>query len=275
MRKRGRLNALNIRDAAYAEYHDPDVVRKPEAHMIQPVATKEKRPSRSRNGSSSEQVLNHLRELIQQGKLKPGERLPAERELAEMLQVSRPTLRAGLRSLAALGVLESRHGSGTYVVDVDGPPVLDAAPLRLMAALRGFTPEEMFEARLALETTAAGLAAERATSDELATLAEELAGIFGSVDDPDNFLIHDVQFHRGIAAASRNRILAALTEMVVTAMYDTRKETVRRAQDLKESAEWHRRTYRAIREHKVDEARDTMREHLMRARAAQQQEVVS
>ncbi len=236
--------------------------------------SKDKRSGRSRNGSSSEQVLNHLRELIQQGKLKPGERLPAERELAEMLKVSRPTLRAGLRSLAALGVLESRHGSGTYVVDIDGPPVLDASPLRLMAALRGFTSDEMFEARLALETTAAGLAADRATSDELATLAEELAGIFASVDDPENFLRHDVQFHRGIATASHNRIITALTEMVVNAMYDTRKETVRRAQDLKESAEWHRRTYRAIREHKIDEARETMREHLTRARAAQKQEIV-
>jgi GntR family transcriptional repressor for pyruvate dehydrogenase complex len=239
------------------------------------MTTKEKHSGRLRNGSSSEQVLNHLRELIQQGKLKPGERLPAERELAELLQVSRPTLRAGLRSLAAIGVLESRHGSGTYVVDVDGPPVLDASPLRLMATLRGFTSEEMFEARLALETTAAGLAAERATSDELATMAEELAGIFASVDDPESFLVHDVQFHRGVATASHNRILAALAEMVVTAMYDTRKQTVRRAQDLKESAEWHRRTYRAIREHKIEEARETMREHLVRARVAQQQEHAS
>lgn len=243
--------------------------------MTQATDTKETRTTRARSTSSSEQVLNHLRELIQQGKLKPGQRLPAERELAEMLQVSRPTLRAGLRSLAALGVLESRHGSGTYVVDVDGPPVLDSSPLKLMAALRGFTSEEMFEARLALETTAAGLAAERATSEELAVMAEELAGIFASIEDPEKFLVHDVQFHRGIATASHNRIIAALAEMVVNAMYDTRKETVRRAQDLKESAEWHRRTYRAIREHKVDEARETMREHLTRARAAQQQEVAS
>lgn len=239
--------------------------------MTQPTA-KEKTPVRSRNGSSSEQVLNHLREMIQQGKLRPGERLPAERELAELLRVSRPTLRAGLRSLSAMGVLESRHGSGTYVVEVDGPPVLDASPLRLMAALRGFTSDEMFEARLALETTAAGLAAERATSDELATLAEELAGIFASVDDPDKFLIHDMQFHRGVAAASHNRILAALTEMVVTAMYDMRKETVQRAKDLKEAAEWHRHTYRAIREHKIENARNAMREHLVRSRIAHQQE---
>ncbi len=141
-----------------------------------------------------------------------------------------------------------------------------------MAALRGFTEDEMFEARLALETTAAGLAAERATSDELATLAEELAGIFGAIEDPDSFLLHDVQFHRGVAAGSHNRILAALGEMVVTAMYDTRKRTVRRAQDLKEAAEWHRRIYRAIREHKIEDARDTMREHLVRSRAAHQRE---
>lgn len=243
--------------------------------MIQPTTAKEEQSARPRTGSSSEQVLNHLRELIQQGKLKPGERLPAERDLSELLQVSRPTLRAGLRSLAALGVLESRHGSGTYVVDVDGPPVLDASPLRLMAALRGFTEDEMFEARLALETNAAGLAAERATSDELTTLAEELAGIFAAIDDPENFLVHDVQFHRGIATASHNRILAALGEMVVSAMYDTRKQTVKRAQDLKEAAEWHRRIYRAVREHKVEGARDAMREHLIRSRAAHQQEISS
>lgn len=243
--------------------------------MIKTGDINDKTTGHPRNGNSSEQVLNHLRELIQQGKLKPGDRLPAERDLSETLAVSRPTLRAGLRSLIALGVLESRHGSGTYVVGVDGPPVLDSSPLRLMAALRGFTSDEMFEARLALETTSAGLAADRATSDELATLAEELAGVFASIEDPEKFLIHDVQFHRGIAAASHNRILGALTEMVVNAMYDMRKATVRRAQDLKEAAEWHRRAYRAIRERRADDARETMREHLTRSHAAHQQEVDS
>jgi len=111
--------------------------------------------------SSSNNVLNHLRAMIEAGELRSGERLPAERELAVKLKVSRPTLRAGLRSLVAMGVLESRHGSGTYVVDISGPPALDANPLRMMAVLRGFSPGEMLEARLALEMTAAGLAAER------------------------------------------------------------------------------------------------------------------
>jgi GntR family transcriptional repressor for pyruvate dehydrogenase complex len=236
---------------------------------------REKHLKGSHEENTSTQVVNHLRNLIQQGKLKLGQRLPGERELAEMLKVSRPTLRAGLRSLSAMGILESRHGSGTYVVDVDKAPVLDSAPLKLMAALRGFGTDEMFEARMALEIVAAGLAAERAHAEQLATLAEELAGMFEAVDDPDSFLVHDVQFHRGVAAASQNRILAALMDMVATAMYDSRKETVRRTVNLKEAGEWHRKIYRAIRDHKVEQAKNFMWEHLTRAHSAQKDEVKS
>ncbi len=244
------------------------------AKMTQ-LTTKKERVDRGSITNASDQVLAHLQELIEKGKLKPGERLPAERELAKMLRVSRPTLRAGLGALTAVGVLESRHGSGTYVVDGDGTPVLDPSPLRLKAALHGFTADEMFEARLALETVSAGLAAERAKSEELVPLLEAVVGTYASVDDPQQFLVHDVRFHRGIGVASHNRIIAALTEMVVNAMYQSRKETVRRAQDLKESAEWHRKIYEAIRERKADEARNTVREHLVKARAAQMQETVS
>ena len=222
--------------------------------------------------TSSNHVLNHLRQRIEAGELRSGERLPAERELAVKLKVSRPTLRAGLRSLVAMGVLESRHGSGTYVVDISGPPVLDANPLRMMAALRGFSPAEMLEARLTLEMAAAGLAAERADADALAQLAEEMTGIFASVSEPKAFLIHDVAFHRVIAAASGNRIIAALMAMVVSALYETRKSTVDNALDLKQSAEMHRAIYRAIRERNPEAARLAMREHLERAFQSQQQE---
>ena len=69
------------------------------------------------------QVVSHVRELIEQGALKPGDRLPAERDLAIQIGVSRPTIRAGLRTLAAMGVVRSRHGSGTYIPD--GPPALN------------------------------------------------------------------------------------------------------------------------------------------------------
>lgn len=235
------------------------------------IATEQSSKPQDGNGGSA-QVLNYLRELIQAGKLRPGDRLPSERILSADLQVSRPTIRAAVRSLIALGVLDARRGSGTYVVGIDDPPVLDAAPLKLMATLRGFAREEMFEARMALETTAAALAAEHATFEELAQMAEELAGIFAAIEEPDVFLVHDAKFHSIVAMASHNRIIAALTGMVVSAMYDFRKVSVRHAVDLKESARMHQKIYRAIRKHNAQEARDAMQEHLNRAHRAQRSE---
>src|SRR5215813_6157465 len=108
-----------------------------------------------RRGTTFEEVVSQLREMIHRGELRPGNRLPPERDLARLLGVSRPTLRVAIRSLAAVGVLQSRQGAGTFVVESEGPPSLDGGPLRLMASLRGFTPSEMFEARQALEMSVA------------------------------------------------------------------------------------------------------------------------
>src|SRR6266536_5073432 len=116
---------------------------------------------------STEQVVGFVRNLIDRGRLRPGDRLPAERELAVQIGVSRPSVRAGLHALAAMGVVRSRHGSGTYIPE--GPPTLDSESLSLLAALHGFTREDMYEARRLLEVGAAGMAAERATPEQLAT----------------------------------------------------------------------------------------------------------
>src|SRR5947208_11549048 len=113
----------------------------------------------ARRGQTSEEVVTQLRSMIHRGDLRPGDRLPPERDLAKLLGVSRPTLRAGIRSLAAVGVLQSRQGAGTFVVESDGTPALDSSPLSLMASLHGLTSGEMFEARRAIEMAVAGLAA--------------------------------------------------------------------------------------------------------------------
>ena len=173
---------------------------------------------------SSEQVVSFVRRLIERGRLRPGDRLPAERDLATKIGVSRPTVRAGLHSLAALGVVHSKHGSGTYIPD--GPPALRTEPLSFLAALHGFTRDEMHEVRRILEVGAAGLAAERATPEQLATLAGEVAGMFASLAERQVFLVHDVNFHRGVAAASGNPIIAALVEMVSAMYYERRVQTV-------------------------------------------------
>ena len=226
-----------------------------------------------KNGTTAEEVVSRLREMIQNGELSAGDRLPPERDLAKMLGVSRPTLRAGIRSLATVGILQSRQGAGTFVTEAEESPTLDSSPLRLMAALHGFTSDEMFEARLALEMSIAAFAAERATSEQMTQMAEEIAGMYASLDDPEQYLIHDMRFHQIIAAASGNRILTSLMNMVATILFEYRSKTVKRAKDLKQSAEQHRNIYRAMREKNADAARESMHEHLTKTQAAQRLEV--
>jgi GntR family transcriptional repressor for pyruvate dehydrogenase complex len=216
---------------------------------------------------AAEQVVRHVAVLIERGQLKPGDRLPAERELALELDVSRPTVRAGLQALAAMGVTESRQGAGTFIIA--GPPRLGAGPLSFLAALHGFTRDQIFEARKVLEMGAARLAAERGLTDKLAPMSEEVAGMFANLGEPQAFLVHDVRFHRAVAYASGNPVLIALVEMVSSLVYEQRKVTVERAHDLKESAEMHRRVYQAIRDKDPDRAAGEMSRHLEMARNAQ------
>ena len=131
----------------------------------------------------------------------------------------------------------------------------------------------MFEARLSLEMSIAAFAAERATSEQLMQMAEEIAGMYASVDEPEQYLVHDMRFHQLIAAASGNRILTALMNMVATILFEYRSKTVKRAKDLKDSAEQHRTIFRAMRERDQEAARNAMRDHLLKTQAAQRLEV--
>ena len=213
------------------------------------------------------QVVDHVRALVSSGTLKPGDRLPPERELARSLGISRSSLRAGIGFLSAMGVLKSRHGAGTFVAT--GPPALDSSSLNVLGALHGFQPMQMFEARLVIESSVACLAAERATNDHLTELSEEVAEMYASIDDPQQYLIYDIRFHRTVARASGNPILGALMETITANLYETRRDTVDSSSDLKESAEMHREIYRAIRSRNPEAARQAMEHHLNLARIAQ------
>lgn len=225
-----------------------------------------------KNGTTAEEVVTRIRDMIHNGELSSGDRLPPERDLAKLLGVSRPTLRAGIRSLATVGIIHSKQGAGTFVAEVEDSPTLNSSPLRMMAALHGFTSDEMFEARLALEMSIAGMAAERATSEQMTLMAEEIAGMYASLGDPEQYLVHDMQFHQTIAAASNNRILTSLMNMIATILFDSRSKTVKRAKDLKQSAEQHHNIYRAMRERQPEAARQAMHDHLIETQKAQRLE---
>jgi GntR family transcriptional regulator, transcriptional repressor for pyruvate dehydrogenase complex len=213
------------------------------------------------------QVVNHVRSLLENGTLRPGDKIPPEREFARALKISRASLRTGIGYLAAMGVMKIRHGVGTFVAD--GPPDFGESSLSLMGALHGFQSWQMFEARSILESSLAALAAERGREEHHTALAEEVAEMFATLNTPTDYLIHDVLFHRIIAKASGNPILAAIMETVTSSMYDRRRKTVERATDLRESAEMHREIFRAIRARKPLDARRLMEEHLRLAQAAQ------
>ncbi|HQU93986.1 MAG TPA: FadR/GntR family transcriptional regulator [Pyrinomonadaceae bacterium] len=225
--------------------------------------------------STAEEVAARLRDMIQSGELSAGDKLPPERDLAKILGVSRPTLRAGIRSLSAVGILFSKQGAGTFVAARDESPTLDSSSLRMLSALHGFTSDEMFEARLALEMSIAGLAAKRVTSEQMTTLAEEIAGMYASLTEPEQYLVHDMRFHQIVAAASGNRILTSLMNMVATILFEYRSKTVKRATDLKESAEQHHNIYRALRDHDPEGAEQAMHDHLVETQRAQRLEVES
>ena len=228
--------------------------RSPYLQIIQPV----------RSSQNTEQVVARVYELIKRDELKAGDRLPPERELAKQLGIA--VRRYALVELFDIdGKKQSRQGQAFHV---DGPPGLDSEPLRLLAELHGFSYDHMFETRSVLEVGAAGLAAERATGDQLATMSEEIAEMFAALKDPQQFLVHDVAFHRAVAAASGNPTLATLVEMVSAILYQRRRETIERAHDFNEALELHRRIYRAIRSHKPNEAREAMSEHIVRAQRA-------
>ncbi len=220
--------------------------------------------NRARSGTEAgAQVVEHVRREIEAGRLHPGDRLPPERELALKMEVSRPSLRSGLRTLQALGIITSRRGAGTFIVK--GPPLLGKAPFEFLAALHGFTLDQMYETRRLLEVGAAALAAERASGEQMTGMADEVTGMFAALDDPQAFLCHDLGFHRAGAAGSGNPILAAIVGTLTEIIWETGRMNME-GFSLRQSAETHRRIYEAIRSHHPERAQREMAEHLEHAR---------
>jgi len=215
-------------------------------------------------------VVAKIRAAVDQGELRSGDRLDPERELAIRFGVSRPSIRSGLKTLAGMGVVQIRRGAGTFITA--GPPALGSEPLDFLAALHGISRKQLFEARTALEVSVAGFAAERATADHLVAIGDETVAMFGAFDDPDTFLVHDIRFHRAVAAASQNPALSAMVEMVASLFQKVRQRTIRWAQDLHDAADEHRAIYQAIRSHDPERARQAMAAHLRRAEHTQTSE---
>jgi GntR family transcriptional repressor for pyruvate dehydrogenase complex len=212
-------------------------------------------------------VANFIRAQIIEGVLKPGDRIPSEREFSKMLKISRPTLRTGLGYLTAVGVMKVRKGIGTFVAE--GPEEIGKASLAWLGALHEFNMEDLCEARKLLELKLTELAATRAGEEHLRLLAEELAGMYATIDEPESFLLHNVCFHQAIAQAAGNSVLAVFMGMISAMFYKKRCETVEFVPDRKRLIDEYREIYRAIRAMRPQEARAAMERHLISLKGEQ------
>ncbi len=150
------------------------------------------------------QVINQLTELIRDGSLRPGDRLPSEREMAEQLGVSRPPLRESLRALEYAGIIETKYGDGIYVKSNVFPSDIDPTFSNL---LNHYTLEEMVEMRKVVERAAVRFAMERGTSEDLDVLREINVKTHKSVGNKEKFIECDFAFHSYIAEMARNSLL--------------------------------------------------------------------
>src|SRR3954462_9347792 len=207
----------------------------------------------------SDVIAERLSTAIRDGTLKPGDRLPTEAELAREFQVGRTSVREGLQKLRAHGLIKSRKGLGAFVTDA---PASD--PLADFARWTASDPaaiEQLVEARVALETLAAALAALRATDAEVAEL-ERLNMAHRDAEDTTDLVTTDQAFHGAIMAAARNRFVSGAYEVLIHELTDFRQKTLALPWASDRSVKGHAAIVRAIRGRAPGEARKAMAEHL-------------
>lgn len=195
--------------------------------------------------SLSDNIVEQITDLIARGLLKPGDRIPGEHQLCAQFSVGRTSVREALRSLSAMGIVQSHAGDGTFV----------------SASL-----EDLIQTRLLLESGTAALAASRATAGDLEELAHAIRGMQGAVDDHGRYLEFDIQFHLTLAKATQNPVLQNLLSTMRAYLQAWIKEALNDANAshrAKLSIAEHKRILLALKNRDPDEARHAMSVHIL------------
>jgi GntR family transcriptional regulator, transcriptional repressor for pyruvate dehydrogenase complex len=211
------------------------------------------------------EIVRSVSSMILDGKIAPGTQLPAERELADRFNVSRPTLREAVHVLEALGLVDVRPGGGTFVSKE--PSALPPRLLEHMLRRDEGLVFELIETRREFESRNAALAAEIATANDLQHLEECLTAMEADVDTGRDELRHDIAFHLGVAGATQNRVRLFITTAMLLAhseiLRDTRDRMVQHHRGVvRDFLGEHRAIYLAIKGKQLDQACDAMCAHL-------------
>jgi GntR family transcriptional repressor for pyruvate dehydrogenase complex len=213
------------------------------------------------------EAIRTVKDMILDGRLAPGQRLPPERSLSEALGVSRPTVREAIRSLQAMNILESRHGAGTFVASLSVDELL--RPLQFVLSLAEGGLEHLFEVRLLLEPGAAALAAERASAEQVAGLRDCAARAEAeAIDDAEAMLRLDTELHERIVESSGNPLLQHLWAATSALGAESRAYTVRIPGVRPQTITEHHAIVAAIAARDAAAAHAAMTAHISRIRAA-------
>lgn len=193
-------------------------------------------------------VARRIEELVRSGELKAGDRLPPEPDLAQMLRVSRGSLREALKGLMFLGLIKSRAGDGTYIQS-SLSRVLNQH-FQWMILLEEVKHLEIYELRKIIEPQAAALAAKRATRADIERLQAALEGLAEGRGNPDLFHVFDIRFHDAFAQASGNAAIQSTMRMLYHATSEARKAALPFIDDWDRHWRRHERVFLCIRDHK-------------------------
>jgi GntR family transcriptional regulator, transcriptional repressor for pyruvate dehydrogenase complex len=212
----------------------------------------------------SDQAYEQIRDLIFRGQLKPGEQIMPERDLAQALGVSRPTVREAIKQLVTMGLLEHRQGQGTYVRSISDQRELN--PLAAMIEGHSPTLEELLEVRMGLEGQAVTLAAQRATPEDLQVLEKALAQMLEENRAGRLGIEADVSFHMAIAYATKNTVQVHIMKTFYDLLHYGIKENLHYLYEdpanLIMIGKQHTEIFQGIKEHNPEAAYAAMKRHI-------------
>ncbi|MEX2147946.1 MAG: FadR/GntR family transcriptional regulator [Candidatus Rokuibacteriota bacterium] len=207
-----------------------------------------------------QEIVRQVKGMIAEGRLRSGDQLPPERDLAEKFVVSRTSVREALRALESLGLIEIRPGEGTFVRKISVETLVE--PLALIMASQREAVGELFEARRLLEPTIAALAAVRATPEEIHEMERILEQQAAQIAAGHTGLGEDAAFHAAIGAAAHNRAITRIAHAIMDLLTQSREESLNTPGRPTRSHEDHRRIVAAIIARDEEAAREAMVEHL-------------
>ncbi|SRR6266851_598135 len=212
-----------------------------------------------------EQIVQQIEESVLNGSLKPGDQLPAERELAQRLGVSRTAVREAVKALREKGLVEAYSGRGTFITDGTSQAARQSFDLMVKIGQQEGAPH-LAELRLILEPGIAALAAVRVKEDDLAAMREAVAVMDRAQDDPEAYIEADLDFHLALAETVANPLILSLIDSIVGLLREQRIKIFNVEGGPQRGQVHHKRILEAMERRDAEMARTAMRAHLEQVR---------